>query len=511
MTPMKSNQTPKKPLPSTLYSAEALRNLDSIAINQYNIAGYELMKRAGKALFNYFQDQYPLAKHVTVFCGSGNNAGDGYIFAWLAMQAKLKVSVVSLVGINKLQGDAKFAWKEWHARGHQKVECSDELLQKSDVIIDALLGTGLSRDVDGEWAETIDAINNSGKPVISVDIPSGIYADTGRVAGHAIRATSTMTFVGLKKGLFTHNGVDHCGELVFENLGLPANIYAKQPAQAHLLNWSQLQSSLKKRKASAYKHQCGHLLILGGDWGMPGAIRLTAEAALRAGAGLVTVVTHALHAPVVLSMQPEIMLISSGDGHVPAELLSKVNAIVVGPGLSDSHWSQNLLSDALGCDAPKVVDAGALRLLSEEDGRRDDWILTPHPGEAGEMLGETSDCIQDSRFSSAELLQQKYGGYILLKGAGSIVQSPGGLAQLCPYGNPGMATAGMGDVLSGVLGALLAQGYDMQTASRLGVCIHSIAADIAATKGQVGLVASDLYPHIRQLINPVPGKGNKGV
>lgn len=507
----KQTRKPRKNLPTSLYSAEAVRNLDSIAINEYNIAGYELMKRAGKALFNYFQDKYPLAKHVTVFCGSGNNAGDGYIFAWLAMQAKLKVSVVSLVGINKLQGDAKFAWKEWHARGHQKVECSDELLQKSDVIIDALFGTGLSRDVEGEWAETIDAINNSGKPVISVDIPSGIYADTGRVAGHAIRATATMTFIGLKKGLFTHNGVDHCGELLFEGLGLPAKLYAKQPAQAQLLNWPQLQGSLQSRKASSHKHQCGHLLILGGDWGMPGAVRLAAEAALRAGAGLVTVVTHGIHAPVVMSSHPEIMLLSSGDGHVPAELLSKVDAVIVGPGLSDSHWSQNLLSDALGCYAPKVVDAGALRLLSQEEGRRDDWILTPHPGEAGAMLGETSACIQDSRFSSAELIQQKFGGHILLKGAGSILQSPGGLAQLCPYGNAGMATAGMGDVLSGVLGALLVQGYDLQTASRLGLVIHSIAGDIAAAKGQIGLLASDLYPHIRQLVNSSPAKGKRSV
>lgn len=502
----KQSRKPKKQLPTALYSAEAVRKLDSIAINEYDIAGYELMKRAGKALFNYFQDRYPLARHVTVFCGSGNNAGDGYIFAWLAMQSKLKVSVVSLVGVNKLRGDAKFAWKEWHARGHQKVECSDELLQKTDVIIDAMLGTGLDREVEGEWAETIDEINDSGKPVISVDIPSGLYADTGRVAGHAIRATATMTFVGLKKGLFTHMGVDHCGDLVFEGLGLPAKIYSKQPAQAQLLNWPRLQADLLSRKASTHKHQCGHLLILGGDWGMPGAVRLAAEASLRTGAGLVTVVTHGIHAPMVLSAQPEIMLVSSGDGHVPAELLAKVDAVIVGPGMSDSHWSQNLLGDALSCEAPKVVDAGALRLLAQQNDRRDDWILTPHPGEAGVMLGETSDCIQDSRFSSAELLQQKYGGYIVLKGAGSLLQSPGGLTQLSPYGNAGMATAGMGDVLTGVLGGLLAQGYDLQTASRLGLCIHSIAGDLGAAKGQIGLLASDLYPYIRQLVNSVPSK-----
>jgi len=462
-------------------------------------------------VFDYLQNNYSLAKRIVVCCGAGNNAGDGYVIARLAMQAGMDVSVISLVDTKKLTGDANTACKDWKALGHQLADYSAEELQKADVIVDALLGTGLQRDVGGEWAELIMAINQSGKPVIAVDIPSGLYADTGRVAGCAIKATATMTFIGLKKGLFTHHGVDHCGKILFDDLSIPQAVYAKQTAQAELLNWPDLQTHLISRKASSHKHQCGHVLILGGDQGMPGAVRMTAESALRCGAGLVTVVTHKEHLPVILAGRAEIMLLASDDGHVPAELLSRVNAVVVGPGLSSSHWSQNLLAAALDCHAPKVLDAGALRMLSENNERREDWILTPHAGEAAALLGETSSAIQDSRFSSVELLQQKYSGHIILKGAGSLLQSPDSLPVLCPYGNPGMATAGMGDVLSGLLGGLLAQGYDLNLATKMGLCVHSLAADRAAAEGEVGMLASDLYPHIRQLMNSQVSNGKNNV
>jgi len=499
--------TVKKQLPTKLYSAEAVRNLDAIAINEFNVSAYELMKRAGNAVFDYLQNNYTLVKRIVVCCGSGNNAGDGYVIARLAMKAGMDVSVISLVDPKRLTGDAKTAWQDWKALGHQLVDYREVELKKADVIVDALLGTGLQRDIGGEWAELISAINQSGKPVIAVDIPSGLYADTGRVAACAIKATATMTFIGLKKGLFTHHGVDHCGELLFDDLSIPPAVYAKQSAQAELLNWHDLQSNLICRKASTHKHQCGHVLILGGDQGMPGAVRMAAESALRGGAGLVTVVTHKEHLPVILAGRPEIMLLASDDGHVPADLLSRVNAVVVGPGLSSSRWSQNLLAAALDCHAPKVLDAGALRMLSDDTERRDDWILTPHAGEAGALLGESAADIQDSRFSSAELLQQKYSGHIILKGAGSLLQSANSLPALCPYGNPGMATAGMGDVLSGLLGGLLAQGYDLNLAAKIGLCVHSLAADRAAVEGEVGLLASDLFAHIRQLLNAQSGNG----
>jgi len=495
------NSLPVNPHPINLYSGEATRKLDSIAINEFKIPGYELMKRAGKAVFNHLQNTYPLAKQILVCCGAGNNAGDGYVIAKLAQQAGLNVKVISLVNTAKLEGDAKTAWQDWHSLGHQLSKYSAGLLQQTDIVIDALLGTGLQRQVEGEWADLIEAINNSGKTVIAVDIPSGLCADTGTIAGHAVSATTTMTFIGLKKGLFTHLGVDHCGEIIFDNLSLPSGVYSRQAEQAQLLDWEYLKQQLKPRKASVHKHQLGHVIILGGDKGMPGAIRMAAEAALRSGAGLVTVVSHSEHAAVLLAGRVELMFCASDDGQVPADLLGKASAIVVGPGLTDSPWSKNIMSCALQCPAPKVIDAGALRLLGENAEHRDDWVLTPHAGEAAALLGESSIAIQESRFSSVEMLQYKLGGHIILKGAGSLLQSPEELIQLCPYGNPGMASAGMGDVLSGIIASLLAQGYNMTLACRLGLCIHSLAGDLAAADGQTGLLASDLYGHIRQLMN----------
>jgi len=488
-------------LPEYLYTAQAVRQLDSLAINQFNLSGYELMKRAGKALFRHLQNRYPLAKKILLLCGSGNNAGDGYVVAKLAQQAGLDVSVVSLLDPKKLQGDARTAWKDWHSMSHQPVRFSASLLQSADVVVDALLGTGLDRDVEGEWAEIINTVNTSSRPVIAVDIPSGLNADTGRIAGTAIQARSTLSFIGLKQGLFTHHGVDCCGEIQFDDLGVPAEVYEQQPPQAELLDWSRLRLQLKNRLYSSHKHQCGHVLVLGGDLGMPGAARMAAEGALRTGAGLVTVVSHAAHTDVLLAGRPELMVCPSDDGHLASDLLHSASALVIGPGMKDSAWSRNLLSAALASPLPKLVDAGALRLLSEDDARRDDWILTPHPGEAAALLGEATADIQNSRFTSVELLQQTFGGQVILKGAGSLLQSPDALPQLCPYGNPGMATAGMGDVLSGVIGSLLAQGYAPAQAARLGLCMHSLAADMAARDGIAGLLASDLFVPLRQLVN----------
>ena len=498
-----------KPEPIKLYSADATRNLDNIAINEFKIPGYELMKRAGKAAFNHFQNTYPLASSILICCGAGNNAGDGYVIAKLAQKAGLKVKVISLIDVEKLGGDAKLAWKDWHSLGHQLINFSVDLLNNTDVVIDALIGTGLQREVEGEWAEVIDAINESNKPVISVDIPSGLCADTGSIAGHGIQATSTITFIALKKGLFTHHGVDCCGELLFDNLSIPSGVYNRQSEQATLLDWEYLKVQLKPRKRSIHKHQLGHVFVLGGDKGMPGAIRMTAEAALRAGAGLVTVVSHKEHTPMLLSGRPELMISPSEDGHLPADFLLNASAVVIGPGLTNSNWSQNLLACALECSAPKIVDAGALRLLSKEDGPRDDWILTPHAGEAASLLDDSTGdtainatTVQESRFTSIEMIHALYGGHIVLKGAGSLIQSSDQLTQLCPYGNPGMASAGMGDVLSGVVAGLVGQGYSLALATSLAVCIHSMAGDMAAADGETGLLASDLLAFIRQLMNP---------
>ena len=252
-----------KHTPINLYSAQAVNQLDSIAIHEFAIPGYELMKRAGRVLFSHLQKKYPQATCLLICCGAGNNAGDGYVLAKLAHEFGLRVNVISLIDPDKLKGDAQKAWQDWSSEGCKLSQYSDGLLQRVDLVVDALIGTGLQRPVENDWANLIEAINNSGKPVIAVDIPSGLCANTGRIVGQAIKATSTITFIALKKGLLTHFGTEYCGELSLDELSIPSGVYTKQPAQAQILDWSYLKTQLKSRKANAHKHQSGHVFVLG--------------------------------------------------------------------------------------------------------------------------------------------------------------------------------------------------------------------------------------------------------
>ena len=247
--------------------------------------------------------------------------------------------------------------------------------------------------------------------------------------------------------------------------------------------------------------QYGHVLLIGGDYGLAGAIRLAAESALRAGAGLVTVLTRAQHVNGLLAACPELMVMACDDAKIPQGLLSKVSCIVIGPGLGQSRWASKLLAQVLQTHTHKVLDADALNLLTQQDGPRDDWVLTPHPGEAAVLLNSGTEDIQNNRYTSASLLQQSYGGVVILKGSGSIVECATH-TRVCPYGNPGMASAGMGDVLSGVVAAFIAQGLSLSRAAEMAVLVHAKAGDLAAGSLPRGLLASDLFAPIRQLINP---------
>lgn len=488
-------------LPVDLYGAAASRELDRISIEQYHIAGYELMCRAGKAVFDCLQEKYHLTQRVIVCCGAGNNAGDGYVVARLARQAGLKVEVVSLVDPKKLTGAAAEAYNDWKSLGHQLSDFNSKLIHRSDVIVDALLGTGLQRNVEGVWREVIEEMNQSPVPVISVDIPSGLCADTGTVMGVAVKADMTVTFIGLKKGLFTHQAADYRGEVFFNNLSIPEKVYTHVAPDARLLHWSAASEWIKPRPQNSHKGQYGHVLVVGGNHGMAGAVRLSGEAALRAGAGLVSVVTRPEHISPVLAGRPELM-VHGTDELIPRQLLQKADVIIIGPGLGRDDWANRLLGQVLEMTQPKVIDADALTLLAAVEAVRDHhWVLTPHPGEAARLLAESADVIQNSRFSACELIQQQYGGTVVLKGSGSLVSSGDTPVKVCGYGNPGMASAGMGDVLSGVIGALIAQGLELSMAAELGVMVHARAGDSAAESGQRGLLASDLFDSIRSLLN----------
>ncbi|MDH3342551.1 MAG: NAD(P)H-hydrate epimerase, partial [Gammaproteobacteria bacterium] len=274
-------------LPTSLYSPESARRIDHKAIHEHGISGYSLMRRAGKAVLEVLSARYPKAKKILVLCGAGNNAGDGYVIARLAQQQGMDVRVVSLIDPDKLQGDARQAYLHWQELAVLSVN-DVALIDDADIVVDALLGTGITRDVAGSWLNWIDAVNYSGKPVIAVDVPSGLDALTGTMKAAAIQASITVTFIALKSGLFTASGKACCGEVVFDSLAVPDVVYENEIPVAELLNG---EVSLPERRHDSHKGLYGHVLVIGGNDGMPGAVILAAKAVLRSGAGMVTVVT----------------------------------------------------------------------------------------------------------------------------------------------------------------------------------------------------------------------------
>ena len=295
-------------LPEALYTAAQMRELDRLAIEERKIPGARLMQRAGEAAFDLLRARWPRARRIVVVCGPGNNGGDGYVVARLAREAGLAADVLSLGAAEKMQGDANAARKKCKSAGVSIKNFQADLLAGNDVIVDALLGIGLEREVDGEWRVAIEAINQSRIPVLAVDISSGLHADTGRVMGVAVRANATMTFIGLKAGLFTGAGREHSGEIFFNDLDVPPDIYAKVPALVQRLTETSLLGLIPRRRRDMHKGDAGHVLVIGGDRGMPGAARLAAEAAYRAGAGLVMLATHPEHAAHISAARPELIV-----------------------------------------------------------------------------------------------------------------------------------------------------------------------------------------------------------
>ncbi|MEH6634878.1 MAG: NAD(P)H-hydrate dehydratase [Halioglobus sp.] len=486
-----------------LYTAQQTRDLDRCAIDDYDIPGITLMSRAATATFRCLLDIWPNPECIQVLCGTGNNGGDGFLLADLAHKRGIGVTVLQIGDPDKITGDALLARQQALANGVVIVPLEDAPLMSVGVIVDALLGTGLGGDVRGDYREAIVAINASGAPVLAVDIPSGLCADTGKVLGAAVRADLTVTFIGLKRGLFTLDAADYTGAVQFSDLGVPPEVYSRVPADCQRLELEPLLERLPARPVTAHKGLYGTVLIVGGDYGMAGAAAMAAEAALRCGAGLVRVATRPEHVAALVARIPEVMplAVSSGDDFAP--LLAAADVLVVGPGLGQSPWSEHLLQLAAASGKPMLLDADGLNLLAGgsllPNLRRDNWVLTPHPGEAARLLGVSTSEIESDRFAAARALQQRYGGVVVLKGNGSLIAGSGQLL-LSDYGNPGMASGGMGDVLSGVIGSLLAQHMPLLDAAALGVCLHGAAADIAAQDGQRGLAATDLIPEMRALL-----------
>ena len=498
-----------------LYTAEQVRRLDRCAIDGHGIPGIELMERAGAAVCEAARKAFPDAHRWLVFCGAGNNGGDGYIVARLARAAGLDVTLCALREPGSLAGDAATAAQRWAEAGgavHPWPLPADVVpaVGEHDLVIDSLLGTGLDREPAGAYGEVVDAVNAAGRPVVAVDIPSGLQADTGVALGRAMRASLTVTFIGNKRGLFTADAPDYTGTVHFSTLETPDSVRDSESDSGILIQEDLISSLLTRRARNSHKGSFGWLVGVGSDVGMSGALRLAGEAALRSGAGKVTLVTRPEHAALLNVGCPELMVRGMDGGATLGELLAAADAVVTGTGLGRSAWSRELLAACLGAPAPLVVDADGLNLLARMDpaaegGRwpRGRWILTPHPAEAGRLLDCPAGDVQADRVSAAQRIAARYDAVVVLKGCGTVVADSGGWYAICPLGNPGMATAGTGDVLSGVIGALLAQGLSCRDAAAAGVVAHAAAGDRAAAGiGERGLLASDITHCLPAVLNP---------
>jgi len=490
-------------LPIALYSTAQVRGLDAHAIEQLKIPGYTLMTRAGEAALRCLRTRWPTAHRLVIVCGSGNNAGDGYVLARFAQAAGLTVRVLAAAPPEELKGDARRAYEDYEASEGTVSAFAPELLSAGEVIVDALLGTGLKGAVREDLAAVIRAINRAGNPVFALDVPSGLDSDAGTVAGDAIRAEATVTFVGLKTGLFMGDGPEHTGTIFFDDLGLDE---APQPALAPRLTRiveAEIHAALPRRPRAANKGDFGRVLIVGSGPGFPGAARLAGEACLRVGAGLVTVAVAPENVTAIAAGRPELICMALGNETVLAEVLRRVDVVAIGPGLGRTPWARAALRVVLGSGKPLVVDADALNLVSEGGAPAHvDWILTPHPGEAGRLLGVSAQDVQRDRLGALERLIDRYRGTVVLKGAGTLVGAAGRTPGLCERGNPGMATAGTGDVLTGTIVGVLAQCHDSWVAARVGVLVHALAGDAAARDGERGVLAGDLVRELHHFMNP---------
>lgn len=484
-------------LPVALYSAAQVRELDARLIAA-GTPGFELMQRAAHAAWRALRQRWPQAGSVTVLAGGGNNAGDGYLLAALAQRAGWTVQVVALAPAAMLRGDAALAHAEAQAAGVAILPW-DSSVGLQGVLVDALLGTGLGGEVREPYASAIRQINASGLPVLALDLPSGLCADTGRILGGAVQAQLTVSFIGLKLGLFTGEAPNCVGELQLADLQADPQVLASVGPVAQRLAVANL-PRLAARAPAAHKGQFGRLLVVGGDRGLGGAALLAAESALRAGAGLVSLATRGEHVGAALARLPEVMTQGVASANQLQGLAAASDVLVMGPGLGQQAWARSLLSAAAGRALAQVWDADALNLLAAGAVRLPaDALLTPHPGEAARLLGISAAEVQADRPAAAHALAQRYQAVVVLKGAGSLIAAPDGRLALCSRGHPAMAGAGFGDVLAGLLGALRAQGLEAFAAACLGVWLHARAGEILGGQGR-GLVASELIPTIRQLL-----------
>jgi len=480
-----------------LFTSGQARAIDRRAIDELGIPGFELMTRAAAAAYRMLRLRWPQVRRLRVVCGPGNNGGDGYLVARDALRDGLAVDLLAL-GVPS-GADASQARQAFEAVGG-RVEAFEAWpsLPAAELIVDAIYGTGLNRAPEGEACKAIEALNAAKVAVFALDVPSGLNADTGDCPGVVVRADATATFIVHKRGLHTHRA-EVAGDIELHSLDLPDS--ALESPDACLL----IEASLPRRPRDSHKGSNGHILAIGGDHGTGGAVRMAAEAALRTGAGLVSVATREENVLAMNAARPELMAHGVNGPQALQPMLDKASVVALGPGLGQAAWGHALWTTALDAGLPTVLDADGLNLLHAEPRALPEHIvLTPHPGEAARLLGVETAAIQADRFAAARELARRYRAVVVLKGNGSLIASPEGEVAVCRWGNPGMASGGMGDTLTGIIAGLLGQGSKPYEAACLGVGLHARAADVAARVGERGLLAGDLLEPLRRLVNGLP-------
>ncbi|WDE12291.1 NAD(P)H-hydrate dehydratase [Thalassomonas haliotis] len=501
-------------LPLPAYSGGQVKDNEAKVAATQGIEMYALMESAGGAVFSLLRFLWPKAAKVLVLCGKGNNGGDGFICARLLHRSGIEVVVLTSVAKNKLQGDALTAYLQLEQSGVEvnhggELALADYIQGDSSagVIVDSLFGIGFRGQLRQDSEALIRAVNGHKAKVLSVDLPSGLSADSGTVNPVAVSADVTVTFIALKQGLLTGQAADYVGRIYFADLEL-GQAFSAQVGSAHFIQSRQRLPALEPVSALRHKSSPGLVLAIGGNTMMPGAIRLAGEAALRCGASMLAVACHRENRNRVFNGRPEMMLAPDrADELARSAVLAKAKVLILGPGLGRDHWAQHLFDFAIAQPLACVIDADALYMLRQarqQGGVPDSGkirVLTPHNAEAACLLGCTVDEVNRDRFAAVKAIARQYQGVCLLKGPGTLI-SDGKTVWINACGNPGMATGGMGDVLSGIIAAMLLQLNEPLDAVRLAAYLHGQAGDnIVAKQGQRGLLASDLFPELLHLVN----------
>lgn len=501
-------------------TGETMQHMDLQTINDYGVPGLDLMERAGKgcaaAIIADFGDRG--SRKAVIVAGKGNNGGDGYVIARILLAAGWDVKTFVIARREEIGGDALVNLERLAASAVTFCPESGGLaayrseLAAATVIIDALFGTGLKTHLRGVYLEVVDLINSAGRPVVAVDIPSGIDANTGKELGAAVEAELTVTFALAKLGHVLYPGAMQCGRIKVIDIGVPANVMAAVPG-FEFLDRESVRLLLQRRPRIAHKGDFGHVLIVAGSTGKSGAAVMAANSAVRGGAGLVTLAgPSGIHT--ILEMKtteamtlplPDLGNGFLGEAAVPAIVgaSSGKDAVAIGPGIGSNRETVQLIHTLIAeLDLPLVIDADGLNALAQAPDtllrkKSAKIVLTPHPGEMARLTGGTVAAVESDRIAAARNFAEAYGVNVILKGARTVIAAPDGTVAINGSGNPGMASGGMGDVLTGLLVALIGQGYPPFTACRLGVFLHGHAADlVAADKGEIGISAGDVQERL---------------